>query len=139
MMFVASACGSEMALVGACICLCRPFTGVPGVVHTFSGVTMGRVHRSVDGSLYPRSMRLSLKLTSHLSLSNTTLHPALHNTLIPKCEAMAKFGTMCPVSVVRRPGMLISQMCVNLTCLTSGRLIVSGLLLVFCFLHQPLP
>ncbi len=39
---------------------------------------------------------------------------------------MVKFGTMCPVSVVGRPGMSISQMCVNLTCLPSGRLIVSG-------------
>ena len=39
---------------------------------------------------------------------------------------MAKFGTMCPVSVVGRPVMSISQMCVDLTCLPSGRLIVSG-------------
>ncbi len=39
---------------------------------------------------------------------------------------MAKFGTMCPVSVVGRPGMLISQICVGLICLPSSRLIVSG-------------
>ena len=61
MIFAASTWGSEMALVGVCICSCRPFAGVPGVVHTFSGVTIGRVHRSVDGSLYPCSMSLSLK------------------------------------------------------------------------------
>jgi len=36
----------------ACIFTCGPCAGVPGVVHTFAGVgTMGRVHRSVDGSL----------------------------------------------------------------------------------------
>ncbi len=47
---------------------------------------------------------------------------------MPKSEAMAKFGTMCPVSVsvVGRPGMSISQMCIDFTCLPSGRLIVSG-------------
>ena len=36
----------------ACIFTCGPCAVVPGVVHTFAGVgTMGRVHRSVDGSL----------------------------------------------------------------------------------------
>ncbi len=35
-----------------CIFMCGPCACVPGVVHTFAGVgTMGRVHRSVDGSL----------------------------------------------------------------------------------------
>ena len=33
--------------------------GFPGVVHTFAGVgTMGRVNKSVDGSLYPRRISL---------------------------------------------------------------------------------
>ncbi len=43
-----------------------------------------------------------------------------------KSEAIAKFGTMCSISIVGRPGMWISQMCVDFTCLPSGRLIVSG-------------
>jgi hypothetical protein len=45
---------------------------------------------------------------------------------MPKSEAMAKFGTMCSVSIVGRPGMSISQLCIDFTCLPSGRLIVSG-------------
>ena len=39
---------------------------------------------------------------------------------------MAKFGTMCPVNVVGSPGISMSHMCVDLICLPSGRLIVSG-------------
>ena len=39
---------------------------------------------------------------------------------------MAKFGTMCPVNVVGSPGISMSHMCINLICLPSGRLIVSG-------------
>ncbi len=124
MRFTVPVCGSGTHTMQLASSACGLLAVVPGVVHTVPGV-MGRVHRSVDGSLYPRRMILSLKLTSHLSLSNTTLHPALHNTLMPKSEAMAKFGTMCPVSVVGRPGMLISQMCIDFTCLPSDRLIIS--------------
>ncbi len=54
------------------------------------------------------------------------MHPALHNTLIPKSDAIAKFGTICPVNVVGSPGMLMSHICIDLTCLPSGRLIVNG-------------
>ena len=39
---------------------------------------------------------------------------------------MAKCGTMCPVNVVGSPGISMSHMCVDLICLPSGRLIVSG-------------
>ena len=39
---------------------------------------------------------------------------------------MAKFGTMCPVNVVGSPGISMSHMCVDLICLPSGRLIISG-------------
>ena len=47
--------------LSSCIFTCGPCAGVPGVVHTFAGVgTMGRVHRSVDGSLYPRRISLPL-------------------------------------------------------------------------------
>jgi hypothetical protein len=62
-----------------------------------------------------------------------TLHPALHNTLIPKSEEMAKCGTICPVNVVGSPGMSVSHMCVDLICLPSGRLIVIGFLAVHLF------
>ncbi len=55
MRLVASVFGSEthaLRTEAACSCTCDPCDGVPGVVHTFAGVrTMGRVHRSVDGSL----------------------------------------------------------------------------------------
>ncbi len=54
------------------------------------------------------------------------MHPALYNTLIPKSDAIAKFGTICPVNVVGSPGMLMLHICVDLTCLPSGRLIVNG-------------
>ena len=39
---------------------------------------------------------------------------------------MDRLGTMCPVSVSGRPGMLISQQCVDLIFDPSGRLILSG-------------
>jgi hypothetical protein len=42
-------------------CTCGPCKVIPGVVHSFTGDgTMGRVHRSVDGSLYPRRMSFPL-------------------------------------------------------------------------------
>jgi hypothetical protein len=40
---------------------------------------IGRVHRSVLGSLYPLKITLPLYTTSHFSLSKTTLHPTLHS------------------------------------------------------------
>ena len=43
----------DLQLGAACSSTCGTRTGVPGVVHTCAGVN-GRVHRSVDGSLYPR-------------------------------------------------------------------------------------
>ena len=39
---------------------------------------------------------------------------------------MAKCGTMCPVNVLGSPWISMSHMCVDLICLPSGRLIVSG-------------
>jgi hypothetical protein len=55
MRLAVSACGSDthaLLLEASCSATCGPCAGVPGVVHTFAGVgTMGRVHRSVDGSL----------------------------------------------------------------------------------------
>ena len=48
----------------------RGRTFCPGVAHTFGRI--GNVHRSVEGSLYPRKIRLPLNRTSHLSSSKTT-------------------------------------------------------------------
>ena len=52
---LSSAFGSKMHAFrteAVCIFTCGPCAGVPGAVHTIAGVgTMGRVHRSVDGSL----------------------------------------------------------------------------------------
>ena len=60
MKFAVSACGSETHVMRLASSACGLFAVVPGVVHTCPGV-MGRVHRSVDGSLYPCRMSLSLK------------------------------------------------------------------------------
>ena len=51
---------------------------------------------------------------------------------------MAKCGTMCPVNVVGSPGISMSHMCVDLICLPSGRLIVSGFIAGHLFLMSAL-
>ena len=82
--------GSEthaLRLEAACISTCGTLAGVPGVVHTCSGVTR-RVHRSVDGSLYPLKITFLMYFTAHLSLSKVTVHPTLHSTLIPNKDAI---------------------------------------------------
>jgi hypothetical protein len=128
MRLAATAGGSEMhalRLEAACSSTCGPFAGVPGVVHTCSGVN-GRVHRSVDGSLCPRKITFLLYFTTHFSLSKVMVHPALHSTLIPNKDAIFIPGTICPVNTVGRPGILMSHVCVDNTFLSSGRLIVMG-------------
>ena len=55
---------------------------------------IGNVHRSVAGSFAPAKIPVPLYHTSHFSLSNTTLHPALHNGQIPIREAIFNDGTM---------------------------------------------
>jgi hypothetical protein len=106
MRFTASACGSETHNLRLVASACRLLVVVPGVVHTFFGA-IGSVNKSVDGSLYPLRISLSLKYMSHLLSLNVTVHPALHNTLIPKSDGFAKFGTICPVNIVGSPGMLM--------------------------------
>ncbi len=96
----------------------------PGVVHTL--FVIGSIHRLVVGSLNPRKITFLLNITSHLLLSKTTVHPALHKVQIPMRDVIAKDGTMCPVSTVRSPGMLMSQMCVDITLFPSGKFIVRG-------------
>jgi hypothetical protein len=104
----------------------------PGVVHIPSPV-IGRVHRSVLGSLYPCKIILSFYRTTLFLSSNVTVHPALHNTLMPNSDAILIPGTICPINTVGRPGMVMSHVCLDLTLLPSGRLIVIGLMVGFIF------
>ncbi len=60
MRFAVPVCGSGTHTMRLASSACGLFAVVPGVVHTIPGV-MGRVHRYVDGSLYPHRMVLSLK------------------------------------------------------------------------------
>ncbi len=105
-----------LALIGRCGAWLKQGPGHgrtvgPGVVHTL--FVIGSIHRLVVGSLYQRKMTFPLNKMSHLWLSKTTVHPALHKGQIPMRDAIAKDGTMCPVSIVGSPGMLMSQMCVD--------------------------
>ncbi len=88
---------------------------------------MGSVHSLVDIFRGPVKIILFLYHTSTLSWWNTTVHPALHNSCIPKSDAMARFGTMCPVRGRGKPGINTSQVCVDLTWRPSGRFTVSSL------------
>jgi hypothetical protein len=45
---------------------------------------------------------------------------------MPMRDAIVKDGTMCPVNIVGRPGILISHTCVDWTFVPSGKLIVRG-------------
>ncbi len=92
----------------------------PGVVPTVP-FGMGSVHKSVDGSLNPLKITFLLNITSHFLLSNITLHPALQRGLMPMSDAIVNGGTMCPVNVVGRPGILISHTCVDWIFLPSGK------------------
>jgi hypothetical protein len=73
--------------------------------------------------------------TLHLFLVNSTLHPALHRTLIPINDAIVNLGTTCPTSTFGRPGIVMSHVCVDLTFVPSGRLMVSGRMAGRKFLH----
>jgi hypothetical protein len=87
---------------------------------------IGSVHKSVAGSLYPRKIIFSLYFTSHFDLVNTAVHPASHSTRMPINDAIVNLGTMCPVKIVGRPGIVMLHMCVDLTLLPSGKLSVNG-------------
>ena len=88
--------------------------------------TIGRVHRSVIGSFMPVKIILPLYLTTHFSMSNLTVHPASVTTRILNREAMDNSGTMCPMSVVGRPGIIMSHMCVDMTCRPSANATFNG-------------
>ncbi len=85
-----------------------------------------RFQRLVLGSLYPRSISDPLKLTTHLSLFNTNVHPTSVKTGIPNSKTMDKSGMMCPVSMMGRLGMLTSHMCVDMMCLPSTNTTFNG-------------
>jgi hypothetical protein len=61
-----------------------------------------------------------------LLLSNTTVHPALHNTLIPNRDAVVMSSMMWPVSIVSKPGIMTLHMCVDVIFQPSGRVTVTG-------------
>jgi hypothetical protein len=83
---------------------------------------IGSIHKLVAGSLNPRKITCSLYITSHFDLVNTTEHLALHSTQMPINDAIINLGTMCPVNIVGRPGIVMSHMCVDFTLLPSGKL-----------------
>ncbi len=109
-----------------------PLATCPGVV-CIPFVGIGSIHKSVDASLNPLKMTVSSYTTSHFLSSNITLHLALHNGLMPIRDATANVGTMWPVSVRVRPGMLMSHLCVDLNFLPSGRLIIKGFFVSLLF------
>ncbi len=122
----------------------RPFTGLGrgnvcisnSLVVADSGVVpifprgIGNVHRLVAWSFVPDKITVPLYHISHFLLSNTTLHPALHNGRIPIREATFNDGTMCPVNVCGGPGIWMLQTWVNRIVVQSGKFILSGLVAI---------
>ncbi len=80
-----------------------------------AAAVIGRVHRSVAGSLLPRKITLLSNITSHVVLSNVTVHPARHSGQMPINEATARCGTTCPCKMVGKLGMAMLHTCVDLT------------------------
>ena len=70
---------------------------------------------------------------SQCSLLNVTVHPASHSTRTPINDAIDRLGTICPVSTLGSPGMLMSQQCVDLIFDPSGRLMFSGFVAILLF------
>ncbi len=120
-------------------CRARPIPGQGcgkslwlGVVRIPS-IVMGRVHRSVLGSLYPCKITRPFYTTSHLTSLKTTLHPTLHRGWIPMSKAVFSAGMMCPVSVPGNPGIVMLHTCINFTFLPSGRFTVRGFVAMHLF------
>ena len=101
-------------------------------------LTIGRVHRSVVGSFMPVKLIFPLYLTTHFSLLNLTVHPAVVRTRIPNREAIDNSGTICPTSVVGSPGIMMSHICVDITRRPSANDTFSGHV-VFCLLWTGIP
>ena len=103
-----------------------------------AGQTIGRVYRSVIGFFMMTRIILPLYLTTHFLMSNLTVHPASVSTRITKREAIDNSGTMCPTGVVRRPGIMMSHMCVDIIQRPSANTTLSGHI-VFCLLWTNVP
>ena len=61
------------------------------------------------------------------------MHPALHSTRTLINDAIDRLGTMFPVSILGNPGIVMSQQCVDLIFVLSGRLMVSGFVAICLF------
>ena len=55
-----------------------------------------------------------------------TLQSALHRMRMPSNDTIFILGTMCLINRLGRPGIKISHMCVDVICLSLGRLMVIG-------------
>ena len=114
--------------IGSCsdgVCECYPVNGVwvflialifsqfmaPCVIYCRWSDEEGPQIRG--GSLIPFKITLFLNLTSHFVSVKITLHPALHRTWMPMSEAIYNSGTICPVMIIGRSGILMSHMCVE--------------------------
>jgi hypothetical protein len=109
-------------------------TGTMQILLAWLGcLIIGNIHKLVDTFHDCIKIIFPSYQTSHLSLSNMTMHLALHNGQMPKSKAIVKLGTMCPMRECGRPGTTTLQVCVDLTLRPSGRLTVirwvAGLLL----------
>ena len=69
---------------------------------------------------------VSLYMTSNFSVLKVTLHPTLHQILMPIRDAIVIPGMICPVNIVGRPGMVMSQMRVKTTLLPLSKVMVIG-------------
>ncbi len=118
---VARSMRSELSTVLGFLCGLPTFPLLSAVV-----VLMGSIHKSVAGSLNPRKIICFLYITSHFDLVNSTEYPALHSTWMPINDAIVNLGTMRPVKIVGRPGIVMLHMCVGFTLLPSDKLIVNG-------------
>ena len=94
--------------------------------------TIGRVHRSVAGSFTPVKIIFPLYLTMHFLISNLTMHPAAVRTRILNREAIDNSGTICPTSVVGRPTIIISHICVDINRRPSANATFSGHIMFAC-------
>ncbi len=102
------------------------------------GNTRGRFHRSVEGSFLPCKITLPLYRMMHLCLSKVTSRPAFVRTCIPNNDAMERLGMICPISVIGRPFIFMSYICVDMTCRQSASDTHSGVV-VGCLLATGAP
>ncbi len=65
-------------------------------------------------------------MTLHFSSPKVTLHPALHRMLMPIRDAIVVPGMMCPINIVGRLAMMMSQMWVETTFLPLGEVMAIG-------------